>query len=192
MSVHRFDTTTVLPITRKEAWQFFSDPRNLAAITPPEMGFLITCEVPEHVYTGLMITYRVRPMFNIPVTWVTEITSVVEGDRFVDEQRVGPYSMWHHEHHFREVPGGTEMRDIIHYAVPGGPFGDLINHYVVARKVAEIFAHRRRVLDVRFGSMEAAAIRSIAVSRTTPTTSRSGPLPALVGSSDPGRIPHDP
>lgn len=157
MSVHRFDTTTVLPIPREEAWRFFSDPRNLARITPPEMGFAITCEVPEHVYAGLMITYHVRPMFNVPVTWVTEITSVVEGERFVDEQRAGPYAMWHHEHHFRDVPGGTEMRDIVHYAVPGGPLGDLVHHYVVARRVAEIFAHRRRVLDTRFGTVEAAA-----------------------------------
>lgn len=162
MSVHRFDTTTLLPLSREEAWRFFSDPRNLARITPPEMGFVITSDVPEHVYTGLMITYRVRPMFNIPVTWVTEITSVVEGVRFVDEQRVGPYAMWHHEHHFREVPGGTEMRDIIHYAVPGGPLGDVVNHYVVARRVAEIFAHRRGVLTGLFGTLEAPAIRSIA------------------------------
>ncbi|MEI7926477.1 MAG: SRPBCC family protein [Chloroflexota bacterium] len=162
MSVHRFDTTTTLPITRDEAWAFFSDPRNLAKITPPAMGFVIKSDVPEHVYTGLMITYTVRPMFNVPVTWVTEITSVVEGVRFVDEQRAGPYAMWHHEHHFREVPGGTEMRDIIHYAVPGGPFGDIVNHYVVARRVAEIFAHRRRVLDAQFGTMDAAGLRAIA------------------------------
>jgi ligand-binding SRPBCC domain-containing protein len=162
MSVHRFDTTTVLPITREEAWAFFSDPRNLARITPPAMGFVIKSEVPEHVYTGLMITYTVRPMLNVPVTWVTEITSVVEGDRFVDEQRVGPYAMWHHEHHFREVPGGTEMRDIIHYAVPGGPFGDLVKHYVVARRVAEIFAYRRRVLDGLFGTIDEPKIRAIA------------------------------
>ena len=161
MSVHRFDTTTRLPIPREEAWRFFSDPHNLARITPPDMGFDIQSEAPDHAYAGLIITYRVRPIFNIPMTWVTEITSVVDGDRFVDEQRIGPYAMWHHEHHFRDVPGGTEMRDIVHYAVPGGPAGDLVNHFVVARRVAEIFTHRRRVLTAMFGAIETPAIRSI-------------------------------
>lgn len=155
MSVHRFDTTHRLGVERDEAWRFFSDPRNLERITPAEMGFKITSPLPEEVYPGLIVTYRVRPLLNVPVTWVTEITSVVEGERFVDEQRVGPYSMWHHEHHFASVPGGTEMRDIVHYALPGGPIGDLVNHYVVARRVAEIFAHRRRVLDRLFGTLEA-------------------------------------
>ena len=162
MSVHRFDTTHVLPIPRDEAWRFFSDPRNLARITPPEMGFVVTSDVPEAMYPGLMITYRVRPMLNVPVTWVTEITSVVEGERFVDDQRAGPCAMWHHEHHFRDVPGGTKMRDIVHYALPGGPIGDLINHWIVARRVAEIFAHRRRVLDGLFGTLGAPPIPLIA------------------------------
>ncbi len=161
MSVHRFDTAHALPIPREEAWRFFSNPSNLAQITPPAMGFTLTSPVPDDVYPGLMITYRVRPIFNIPVTWVTEITSVVEQVRFVDEQRMGPYAMWHHEHHFRDVPGGTEMRDVVHYAVPGGPIGDFINHRLVARQVAEIFAHRRRVLDELFGVIEAHDTHSI-------------------------------
>jgi len=162
MSVHRFDTTHVLPIPRAEAWEFFSHPKNLARITPPEMGFTITSPVPDHVYAGMIVTYRVRPIFDIPMTWVTEITSVVEGERFVDEQRTGPYAMWHHEHHFRDVPGGTEMRDIVHYALPGGPIGDLINQRLVARRVALIFAHRRRVLDEMFPSAPAATLRTVA------------------------------
>ncbi len=155
MSVHRFDTTHRIGVDIEEAWRFFSDPRNLERITPTEMGFKITSPLPDAVYAGLIVTYRVRPLLNVPVSWVTEITSVVEGERFVDEQRVGPYAMWHHEHHFASVPGGTEMRDIIHYALPGGPIGDLLNHYVVARRVAEIFAHRRRVLDQLFGTLDA-------------------------------------
>ena len=152
MSVHRFETTHLLPIPRAEAWEFFSSPKNLSRITPPEMDFTITSPVPKEAYAGLIITYRVRPLFGVPVQWVTEITSVVDGVRFVDEQRVGPYAMWHHEHHFRDVPGGTEMRDIIDYAVPGGPLGDVVNHFVVARRVGEIFVHRRLLLDSQFGS----------------------------------------
>ena len=160
--MHRFDTTHRLAVPRDEAWRFFSDPRNLERITPKEMGFTITSPLPDEVYPGLIVTYRVRPLLNVPVTWVTEITSVVGGERFVDEQRGGPYSMWHHEHHVTTVAGGTEMRDIVHYALPGGPLGDLVNHYVVARRVAEIFAHRRRVLDRMFGTPEAPGVHAIA------------------------------
>ena len=161
MSVHRFETTHLLPIPRDDAWRFFSDPRNLARITPREMGFAITSDVPDEVYPGLMITYRVRPLFNIPVTWVTEITHVTPGERFVDEQRAGPYAMWHHEHHFRDIDGGTEMHDIVHYALPGGPLGDVINHRVVRQRVAAIFAHRRRVLDSLFGAITRESTRAV-------------------------------
>ena len=161
MSVHRIETTHLLPMPRDEAWRFFSNPRNLERITPPEMNFTITSDVPDEIYPGLMITYRVRPIFNIPVTWVTEITHVVDRERFVDEQRAGPCTLWHHQHHFRDVPGGTEMRDIVHYALPGGPIGDLINDRIVAAKVAEIFAHRRRALDRLFGVLELESTRAM-------------------------------
>ena len=139
-----------MPIARDEAWRFFSNPRNLARITPPDMRFTITSACPDEVYPGLIITYRVRPLFNIPVGWVTEITHVLARERFVDEQRAGPYAMWHHEHHFRDVDGGTEMRDIVHYAVPGGPLGDVIDRRLVRRRLAEIFAYRRHVIERLF------------------------------------------
>jgi ligand-binding SRPBCC domain-containing protein len=142
-----------LPIERPEAWAFFSDPRNLAAITPPEMGFEITSELPERIDPGLIVTYRVRPVAGVPVTWVTEITAVVEGELFVDNQRVGPYSFWHHQHHFRDVAGGTEARDIVHYALPLGPIGALIDRALVGRRLRTIFEFRRGVLEQRFGRM---------------------------------------
>jgi ligand-binding SRPBCC domain-containing protein len=162
MSVHRFETTHRLPMPREEAWRFFSDPRNLARITPPEMGFTITSDVPDEIYPGLMITYQVRPLFNLPFTWVTEITHVVSHQRFVDEQRAGPYAMWHHEHDFRDVLGGTEMHDIVHYAVPGGPIGDVINSCIVTRKIADIFAHRRSALNALFGALKEEAMPTVA------------------------------
>ncbi len=153
MSLHRFETEQTLPIDRDEAWAFFSDPRNLAVITPPDMGFEITSPMPDRAYAGLIITYKVRPLFRIPVQWVTEITHVDEGRYFVDEQRLGPYRVWHHEHHFTEVPGGIHMRDIVYYSVPFGPIGDLIEKLVVGRRVEAIFDFRRRVLDQRFGRL---------------------------------------
>lgn len=150
--VHRIEATQVLPITLEEAWAFFSDPRNLGRITPPELDFRITCELPERMVPGMIITYTLRPLFGIPVGWVTEITHVQEGVRFVDEQRAGPYQMWHHEHSFAAVPGGVEIRDVVHYSLPFGPLGELAHTLLVGAKVRGIFAYRRIVLRERFGS----------------------------------------
>ena len=121
MSLHRFEVVQRVPIPRSDASAFFSDPRNLAVITPPDMGFEISSDLPERIHPGLIVTYRVRPLARVPVTWVTEISHVVGGELFVDDQRLGPYRFWHHQHHFADVPGGaggTEMRDIVHYALP--------------------------------------------------------------------------
>lgn len=150
-SIHRLEATQILPVTVAEAWSFFSDPRNLSRITPPDLDFRITSEVPGRMYEGMMITYTLRPLLGLPVRWATEITHVDEGSRFVDEQRVGPYAMWHHEHTFIPVAGGVEMRDIVHYALPFGPLGDLAHALAVGARVRAIFEYRRRVLALRFG-----------------------------------------
>ncbi len=158
MSLHRMADTQRLPISLEEAWDFFSDPRNLAVITPPEMGFVVRTELPGRMHPGLIIQYLVRPLFGIPVNWVTEITHVVERQLFVDEQRLGPYRFWHHQHHLREVDGGIEMRDIVHYDVGFGPFGDIANLLVVKPRVQAIFDFRRRVLEQRFGFLAQSAL----------------------------------
>tara|TARA_B100001123_G_C14887375_1_gene858461 strand:+ start:149 stop:676 length:528 start_codon:yes stop_codon:yes gene_type:complete len=154
MTLHRFETEQLLPISSREAWEFFSSPRNLTVITPPEMGFEVTSPMPSTIYAGLIVTYRVRPIFGIPVQWVTEITHVDEGRYFVDEQRLGPYRLWHHEHHFVEVTGGVRIQDIVHYSVPFGPLGDLVNQIIVRTRVEDIFQFRRSVLDQRFGILD--------------------------------------
>lgn len=156
MTLHRLEAVQTLPVTVEEAWEFFSDPRNLARITPSSMDFRITSDVPERVHEGLIVTYTLRPMIGIPVQWATEITHVEEGVRFVDEQRVGPYAMWHHEHTFTAVAGGVEMRDVVHYALPLGPLGDLVHTIAVRSRVRSIFAYRRRALVARFGQMAVA------------------------------------
>ena len=155
MSLHRYAETQRFPISVEEAWEFFSDPRNLAVITPPDMGFEVTSDLPARMHPGMLVTYNVRPLAGIPVKWVTEITHCVEGVLFVDEQRFGPYRFWHHQHHFRAVPGGVEMRDIVHYDVGFGPIGDIVNLAVVRDRVAQIFEFRRRVLEQRFGVLPA-------------------------------------
>ncbi len=153
MGLHRLGAVQCFPISRAEAWDFFCDPRNLAVITPPDMAFEVTSELPERVHPGLLIGYRVRPLFGVPVRWMTEITHLREGELFVDEQRYGPYRFWHHQHLFRDVPGGMEMRDIVHYDVGFGPVGDLANLLVVRDRVRAIFEFRRRVLEQRFGRL---------------------------------------
>lgn len=149
MKLHVLERELRLPIPLSQAWDFFSDARNLAKITPPDMGFEVISPLPERMYAGMIITYRVRPLLGVPVTWVTEITHVDEGRLFVDEQRFGPYRFWHHQHHFREVPGGVEVRDIVNYALaPGaGPAA----RFLVKPRLESIFDHRTRVLQEQFG-----------------------------------------
>lgn len=151
MKLHLLEREQRLPIPIGEAWAFFSDAANLARITPPDMGFEVTSKLPGRMYAGMIVTYRVRPLAGIPVTWVTEITHVDEPHLFVDEQRFGPYRFWHHQHHFREVEGGTEVSDIVTYALPPG--GGLLRPLLVAPRLAAIFDHRRRVLEATFGTL---------------------------------------
>ena len=140
-----------LPISLPEAWSFFSDPRNLPRITPPSLGLEPTSGLPERMYPGMIVTYNVRPIPWVSVTWVTEITHVREPVLFVDEQRFGPYRFWHHEHHFREVEGSVEMEDIVHYALPLGMIGRVFGGPLVRRRLEHIFSFRRRFLVREFG-----------------------------------------
>ena len=152
MKIRRFETSQNLPVAIEEAWSFLSDPRNLKAITPPYMGFDIQFDpLPEEMYAGMIISYRVRPVARIPVTWVTEITHIRRPHYFVDEQRFGPYTFWHHQHHLRSIESGVEMKDIVHFKVPGAFLGDLLVPWVVLPKLREIFSYRREKLIERFG-----------------------------------------
>lgn len=152
MGVHRFERLQIIPASLEECWEFFAHPKNLAHITPPELGFEVRSNVPEAIYPGLMIEYRVRPLFGIPLPWLTEITHVSAPHSFVDEQRRGPYALWHHEHHFRQSePGRVEMRDVVHYVLPFSPLSEPLHPILVAPQLERIFAHRRGVVEEVFG-----------------------------------------
>ena len=152
MSVHVFTSVQRLPVSLDEAWSFFSHPRNLAVMTPPYLNLKFTNELyGDGMYPGQVITYRVKPLFGIPLFWLTEITHVVEGRFFVDEQRFGPYALWHHQHHFREIDGGVEMTDIVHYKLPLGPLGRLANALFVRRQLDGIFRFRYQKVEEVFG-----------------------------------------
>lgn len=150
--MHSLTRSAVLPIKLKEAWEFFSNPRNLSKITPDELGFKITSNLPDGpMYPGMIIMYKVSPLFKVRMTWVTEITQVEKHKFFVDEQKVGPYSIWHHQHHFEEVEGGVKMTDIVHYKLPLGILGRLIEPIIVRPKLESIFNYRSEVIQKEFG-----------------------------------------
>ena len=147
MKIYRLQKTQFLPISLDKAWDFFSSPANLKKITPEYMGFEITSEVNDKkMYPGQIITYIVTPVLNIPLSWATEITHVVDKKYFVDEQRFGPYSLWHHQHWFETKDGGVEMTDIVHYALPLGFLGRIANSLFVKSKLQEIFDYREKVV----------------------------------------------
>ena len=154
MKIYRFKKSQLLPITINIAWYFLSDPNNLKKITPDYMGFNILEKEDTKMYAGQIIQYIVTPILGIPTKWVTEITHVKDKSYFVDEQRFGPYSLWHHKHFIKEVDGGIEMLDIIDYKIPLGFIGRLANPILVKPKLNEIFNYRKKKLVELFGELK--------------------------------------
>lgn len=150
MGFYQFKQKQFIPANLDQVWKFISNPANLSKITPGEMDFMITSESEERMYAGQIISYRVRPLFNIPTTWVTEITYVKDKVYFVDEQRIGPYKMWHHEHFLTEIPEGVEMTDIISYQPPLGFVGAIANRLIIRKKLQVIFDFRKAALETIF------------------------------------------
>lgn len=141
-----------IPRPLDEVWQFFSRPENLNAITPSHVSFRILSPIAGlEMYEGMIIQYKISPFLGIEMDWVTEITHIADRKFFIDDQRVGPYALWHHQHHFEEKDGGVEMTDILHFQVPFGPIGSLANALFVERMVEAIFAHRQRAIQEKFG-----------------------------------------
>ncbi|MEO1052705.1 MAG: SRPBCC family protein [Bacteroidota bacterium] len=152
MKIYNLQRKQVLPISLEHAWEFFSSPANLKHITPAHMGFrILSVSGGDKMYAGQIIRYKVNVLPAIPVHWVTEITHVDELNYFVDEQRFGPYALWHHQHWFKEVEGGVEMIDEVNYAIPYGIIGRLANSLFVEKQVNTIFDYRYRILEEHFG-----------------------------------------
>ena len=156
MAIYCKKTSQKLPISLEEAWNFLSSPYNLKTITPEHMGFKIKNDVKEgdKMFAGQIIQYIVTPVLGIPTKWVTEITHLVNKKYFVDEQRFGPYSLWHHKHFIKEIPGGVEMEDIIDYKIPMGILGQMVHPILVKPKLNEIFEYRRKKLIEMFGEFK--------------------------------------
>lgn len=152
--IYSLKTVQRIPINLNKAWEFFSSPANLQEITPANLGFkIISKHHGDNMYAGQVIEYKVSPLLGIPVYWMTEITHVEDQRYFVDEQRYGPYSMWHHQHHFNVIEGGVEMIDIVHYKLPIWFLGDIANTLFVKRQLKQIFDYRFRKVEKLFGVM---------------------------------------
>jgi ligand-binding SRPBCC domain-containing protein len=155
MAFYQLIRTQKLPVSVNEIWKFVSSPVNLKEITPPHMGFKITSISSDgEMYAGMIISYKVSPLPGIKLNWVTEITNVKKGVYFVDEQRVGPYSMWHHEHRLEPIDGGVLMTDIVTYQPPFGIFGALANGLFIKKQLQRIFDYRFKALEKRFGKFK--------------------------------------
>ena len=153
MKIYTLHAKQNLPISMDEAWSFLSNPKNLKVITPDYMGFNIKSGADRPMFAGQIIEYIVTPILGIKTKWVTEITHSVDKEYFVDEQRFGPYSLWHHSHFIKQIDGGVEMEDLLHYKLPFGLLGQMVHPYLVKPKLDEIFEYRKNKLNELFGTM---------------------------------------
>lgn len=150
MALYKLHQKQFLPVSLDVAWDFFSKPQNLEQITPPWLKFQILGDVPAKMYPGMIVEYKIRDATGLPMQWVTEITQVNEPYMFVDEQRFGPYKFWHHQHFFREVEGGIEAEDIVHYKMPFWFIGLIVHAFYVKRQLKQIFEFRKTFLEEKY------------------------------------------
>jgi ligand-binding SRPBCC domain-containing protein len=156
--MYKIEQVQNVPISRDEAWNFFSNPSNLQVVTPDDIGFSFKDDLPNKMYPGLVVSYQVAPLLGMKLNWSTEITAIKEKEYFVDHQLSGPYKIWHHQHFFEDIEGGTALRDIVHYALPLGFIGRMFHPIVVQKKLEEIFAFRKNAIEQKFGILKSAHI----------------------------------
>jgi ligand-binding SRPBCC domain-containing protein len=147
MKLHRIHRRQVIPISIIEAWKFFSNPVNLTRITPPWLNLTVISDIPRSMHSGMIISYRITPLIRVPTLWISEITHVNMPTYFVDEQRLGPFRFWHHQHLFKEVGRNVEMQDLVNYVMPLGPIGEMVHTISMRKKVEAIFDFRQKALE---------------------------------------------
>ncbi|MFB9077066.1 hypothetical protein ACFFLS_03510 [Flavobacterium procerum] len=152
MKLYKIETVQHINTTIEECWDFFSSPKNLQTITPENMSFIIQDFDGKRMYPGQIITYTLKPLLGIKISWVTEITHVKDNSYFIDSQLFGPYKLWHHKHFFEPTENGVKMTDIVHYALPFGYLGRLMNRLIVQDKLKTIFGYRRNKVEELFNS----------------------------------------
>ncbi len=151
--MYRLERTQILDISLEKAWDFFSSPHNLQKITPDTLSFEILEPIPQKMYEGMFISYKISPLPLYTTHWVTEITHIENLSFFVDEQRQGPYKVWHHEHHFKALnQSQVEMTDILHYAMPFGILGKIVHSLFIKKRIEGIFDFRYQYLEQLFNT----------------------------------------
>lgn len=150
--IYRLQHIQTINCTISEAWDFFSRPENLNKMTPKSMPFeIMTSSLPAYTYQGQIISYQIQVLPLFKTNWVTEITLVDAGKLFIDEQRFGPYALWHHEHHFEAIgKDQVRMTDLISYKLPLGMLGRLVAGKAIESKLREIFEFRNEFCEQYF------------------------------------------
>jgi ligand-binding SRPBCC domain-containing protein len=148
--MHFLEREIVLNTDIETLWQFMATPANLNELTPPQLQFQIVSELPDKMYNGLMIQYLIKIPWFGRWQWLTEIKHIRAGEYFVDEQRLGPYRLWHHQHLLEPVGADkTRMIDRVSYRLPFGMVGTLLHELWVKKLLDEIFTYRaQRMLQI--------------------------------------------
>ncbi len=155
MNSFHFTTSQFLPVDISKAWAFFSSPHNLPLITPPELNFkILTEEKKDEIFEGMLIDYKVTPLFGIPLNWQTRIDKMKKLKYFTDKQIKGPYKLWEHNHYFTQYRNGVLMKDEVKYQLPFGVVGKIAHSLLVRKKIEKIFEYRKTILENIFPSME--------------------------------------
>jgi ligand-binding SRPBCC domain-containing protein len=147
--IYTIETDQTLPRALDDVFPFFADAGNLETITPPELRFSIETPRPIEMRVGALIEYRLT-LYGIRFRWLTEISVWEPGKRFVDQQILGPFALWHHEHRFSQEGDGTRIQDTVHYALPLDPIGRLA-HPLVRKQLDRIFDYRTARVDEILG-----------------------------------------
>jgi len=154
MKIYVLSSTQQLPISREEAWDFFSDPNQLESITSDDMSMKPMHDLPKRMYEGMIIHYHIQPIPKFNMKWITEITHIQEGAYFIDEQRFGPFRFWHHQHRLTASKGGVELQDTVHYVMPFSVVGRFAHQLFVRKRLESIFSYRKEQLEAYFGKIE--------------------------------------
>lgn len=152
--IHYLHREQIIPASIETVWAYFCDPKNLNPITPPDMNFEIIAGGDEEMYAGQIIEYRVEFVHGIRSPWLTEIAHVRAYEYFVDEQRMGPYRFWYHQHRFELIANGVKMTDHVTYAAPFGLLGDLVHAIYIRNRLKTIFDFRHQKISEIFGSIK--------------------------------------
>ena len=145
--IYSLETKQIIDRPIEEIWSFFTNPKNLNQLTPSDMNFKILSGSSDDFYEGKIISYSINPFKFYNIKWVTEITKIKKNDFFIDEQRFGPYKMWHHEHHFiKNNDNTTTIHDKVIYKLPYGIIGKINHKLFIKKRLLEIFNFRKKTM----------------------------------------------